>query len=205
METLSSAHVDWAMVAAPYPGERVLGDAYAVLESTDTVLLAVVDGVGHGADAAAVARACVAVVTAHVGLPIPALILRCHERMRGTRGATITLASFDLAQGELSWAGVGNVSGVLAHRGESGAVAARDLWVRNGLLGAVLPPLQLNVTRVSTGDVLVLATDGVNPDFHAAVPAGGTPKSTAERILGRFARGTDDALVLVGRYVGARG
>jgi hypothetical protein len=50
--------------------------------------------------------------------------------------------------------------------------------------------------------MLVLATDGIGSDFHGEMPLGGRPQDAADYILGRYGKKTDDALVLVARYVG---
>ena len=54
------------------------------------------------------------------------------------------------------------------------------------------------------GDVLVIATDGVEPDFADGLALAGSPSEIARRALERHRKPTDDALVLVLRYLGAR-
>jgi hypothetical protein len=49
--------------------------------------------------------------------------------------------------------------------------------------------------------VLVLATDGIRHDFVANLNPG-PPQAMADRILHQYAKGTDDALVLVAQYLG---
>jgi hypothetical protein len=53
---------------------------------------------------------------------------------------------------------------------------------------------------VREGDTLVLATDGVRGGFADEIQAFGEPRELATSILKRYAKGTDDALVLVARY-----
>jgi negative regulator of sigma-B (phosphoserine phosphatase) len=60
------------------------------------------------------------------------------------------------------------------------------------------------VLAVSPGDLLVLATDGIRPDFTTRVTAGDDPQALADRILAECSTGTDDALVVVVRYQRAR-
>jgi hypothetical protein len=102
----------------------------------------------------------------------------------------------------MRWLGVGNVEGWL-YRGGSGTPPKREsLLLRGGVVGYRLPPLRDSVVSVKAGDVLIFATDGI-----AAIDSNGLrltdrPAAIADGILARFARGTDDALVLVGRYDG---
>jgi len=203
METLKGARVDWAVGSMPHPAEEVLGDAYLVREYPGGMLLAVIDGIGHGPDAAAVARIAISVLEADASSPLASLITHCHQKLRGTRGATMTVASFDFKRGEMSWAGVGDVTGTLLRVEPGGRVREIHLLVRGGLLGAVLPTIQIQVAPVQDGDVVMLATDGIGPGFPATFRNGASPELLARRIVQTFVRGHDDALVLVGRYYGA--
>jgi serine phosphatase RsbU (regulator of sigma subunit) len=63
----------------------------------------------------------------------------------------------------------------------------------------LLRPATLPVRR---GDVLILATDGIPGDFADPEDLSGTPKEIAERILEEQGKDTDDALVVVARYLG---
>ena len=202
METLSTARVAWAVGAAPHPEERVLGDGYVAEAFPGGFLLAAVDGVGHGAEAAAVAERCIGVLKANAWAPVGELVHRCHDKLRGTRGATLSVASFVTRRGEMSWAGVGNVAGVLVH---ANPVAPREVSLvqRPGLLGTILPPLQVVTLPVADGDLVALATDGVGPGFPTLLAQLDSPQVAAHRIIERYGRRADDALVIVGRYTEA--
>lgn len=51
------------------------------------------------------------------------------------------------------------------------------------------------------GDTLIFATDGIRSTFTEEMIAGGSPQRTADLIFAHYRKGTDDALVLVARYV----
>lgn len=57
-----------------------------------------------------------------------------------------------------------------------------------------------SVLRVEPGDTLVLATDGIRQDFSSALSAVEPPGKLAERVLAEYAKGHDDALVVVARF-----
>jgi len=180
--------------------EHESGDAFAVEGFADGVLLAVVDGIGHGPEAAAAAAAALQVLVALPSAHPTELFTGCHEALKETRGAVMSLAS--IKQGTMIWAGVGNVGGVLltSQRGSS----ARVLASRGGVLGQLLPRLYTTEVSVGAGDTLVLATDGVAHQSlqllnHLA------PQANADRILATGRKGNDDALVLVARFRGAAG
>ena len=68
------------------------------------------------------------------------------------------------------------------------------------MIGYNLPPLRVTDTPLEDGDVMVLATDGVESRFAGALAAGGGAQAMADRILGEHAKETDDALVVVVRF-----
>ena len=86
---------------------------------------------------------------------------------------------------------------------EKGRASDRaSLVTRGGIVGSELPPSRPWVIPVGAGDLLLFATDGLRTDFSDAVPPPGSPQQLADRLLDSNAKGTDDALVLVARYVG---
>jgi hypothetical protein len=130
---------------------------------------------------------------------IISLVKRCHEVLRGTRGAVMSIASFNIKDSVMTWLGVGNVEGILL-RADS-RLPAEGLLLRGGVLGGVLPPLQAAVLPVSAGDVLVLATDGIRAGFERSIISSAPPQENAERILQQHRKATDDALVLAVRFM----
>lgn len=205
--------VDWGVAARPYPGETESGDAYLVGDPPGLFFAAVVDGLGHSAQAAAAARAALGVLEGAERESLEALVQRSHEAARGTRGVAMSVVRCDLCRGVLAWLGVGNIEGVLfraADRAGSKALggAARRggqrerLPSRGGVVGLRMPTLRPTSVRVACGDVLVLATDGIRNEFVDALDPQGTPQEMSWRVLAAHARRTDDALVLVARFGG---
>lgn len=114
----------------------------------------------------------------------------------------MSLASIDSVDHSMTWIAVGNVEGVL-HRRDAGTVVRWErLLLRGGVIGYQLPALRASITSVRTGDMLIFATDGLRSDFAEAIDPLASPGHNAEKILAEYARGTDDALVLVARYLG---
>ena len=102
------------------------------------------------------------------------------------------------------WLGVGNVDGLLVSAEEGGSRSREGLLPRGGIVGYQLPPLRMSVLPVHAGDTLVLVTDGIRSDFAQAVDQDEAPQRTADRILAEHSTGSDDALVLVIRYLGSK-
>lgn len=166
------------------------------------VLVAAVDGLGHGEEAAAAAKLAVSVLERHAQEEVIALLRRCHEALRGTRGVVMSLASFRAPDSLLTWLGVGNVEGLLLREAADSALRHGALVLRGGVVGAELPPLRVSVIPVMRGDTLIFATDGIREGFTERLALSDPPQELADRILARHAKGTDDALVLVARYAG---
>lgn len=202
MEPLSLPRAQWGLASRTKDGGPHSGDAHLLVPAGDRVLLAVADGLGHGREAGVAARLCLSTMETHPGDPPARHLGRCHESLRGTRGATVTIAILDEARGTLSWLGVGDVRGVLLRADAAASPRRRWLLARNGVVGLRLPPVREAELEVSPGDTVVLATDGVEEAFADALDAGTDPQAMADGILDRFGRGWDDALVLVVRYAG---
>jgi negative regulator of sigma-B (phosphoserine phosphatase) len=183
--------------------ESVSGDVCVVAGFDSGALVAVIDGLGHGPEAADAAHEAARVLGRHAGEPVSLAIERCHEALRKTRGAVMTVASFDARNSSMRWLGVGNVEGILVRADRASQRSREAIALRGGVVGYQLPPLREWRLPVAPGDTLVLATDGIRSAFAGAVPVLGTPQQIADEILGRWGRGSDDALVLVTRYLGA--
>jgi len=110
-------------------GQSCSGDRGVVLPFTAGALVAVIDGLGHGAEADAAAEAAERVLAETPGAELTELVRRCHEALRRTRGVVMSLASFQ--QGRMTWLGVGNVEGVLVRQMGSNEVIA----IRGGTIG----------------------------------------------------------------------
>ena len=102
----------------------------------------------------------------------------------------------------LTWIGVGNAEGTLLH--QDAELPSEKLLLRNGVVGHQLPTLRAGELAVRPGDILTMATDGVTAERPLRVSMHGHLEAMAHGILSSFCKGTDDALVLVARYRGAR-
>jgi len=200
-----AALIDWGVATRTLAGERESGDLHLVKPVATGVLVSVVDGLGHGPDAAAAARAAVAALNKHAQESVLPLLQRCHQALAGTRGVVATVALFDRADGSMTWLGVGNVEGVLLYANAGGRQGRERLVTRGGIVGSELPPLRAEVLAVAPGDTLILATDGIQSGFADDLAVDAPPQQLADQILARSGKTTDDALVMVARYVGDAG
>ena len=196
--------IEWGVATAVLPGEAESGDLHLVKRVGRGVLVCVVDGLGHGAEAAVAARTAIATVDRHAGESVVPLLERCHDALHGKRGVVMSLAFLDSGRGAMTWLGVGNVEGVLLYADPAARPARASLVTRGGIVGSELPSLRADVVAIAPGDTLIFATDGIGSGFTDERPVGGSLQQLADHILARYGKGTDDALVLVARYSGGR-
>lgn len=193
--------IEWGAATRTLPGQSVSGDLPLVSCFRNGALVAVVDGLGHGDEAAAAAKTATLTLADNPAEPVIWLVKRCHEALAGTRGVVMTLASFNAEKGTMTWVGVGNVEGVLVRADSKAIPPAERVLLRGGVLGYQLPPLLASVVSVNVGDTLLLASDGVRPSFAERLSSSGeTPQCLADRIMATHYKGMDDALVLAARY-----
>ena len=192
--------IDWATAGSALAGEVVSGDLHVVAPFSEGVLVGLIDGLGHGPEAAEAARVAASLLAHHASEYPTSLIQRCHEALRKTRGAVLSIASFDASSSLLTWSGVGNVEGVLLR--SDPVSAAESIPVRGGVVGYKMPPLRADVLSILRGDTLILATDGIRNDFKVGLIAEQSPRDIADSILRTYGRTTDDACVVVARYNG---
>lgn len=203
MGTVANA-LEWSVAARTLHGEATSGDVSIVAAFPDGALVAVVDGLGHGVEAARAAHLAAAELEKHPHESVIGLVRRTHTALRGTRGVVMSLASFNTADDTMTWLGVGNVEGILIRARRGGAPFRENVLLRGGVVGYDLPPLQAFVVTVADGDTLALATDGLRAEFTTGVSCDVPPAKQADELLSRYAKDTDDALVLVARYRGRR-
>lgn len=194
------------------PGETEIGDRHLVMPLANGALVAVMDGVGHGHEAAEASGIAVATLESRRfgSESLVSLVQRCHQALLGSRGVVMTLAALDGRTRQMTWLGVGNVEGVLLRADPGEGTGREAVLLRGGIVGHRLPGLRAADIPVGPGDLLVLATDGIHsgftqglaPSMHSGQSLGQPPQEIADRILARYWRGVDDALVLVARYVG---
>lgn len=191
--------IDWSVAKEMLPGEKESGDHYLVKTLPAGTLLAVVDGVGHGPDARRAAELAIQVIGDMGTSSLIPLVRRCQEKLQGTRGVVLSLAFFSASERTMSWLGVGNVEGVLVRA--QGEPRQESLLVHAGLIGAGLPAIWASTTYVTHGDLLVFATDGIRGAFTEKLNMNAPTREIAQNIIAQHWRNTDDALVLVARYV----
>jgi phosphoserine phosphatase RsbX len=196
--------VEWSVATRCRSGEATSGDLAVVNLLPEGALVAAIDGLGHGSEAARSARLAGEVVRERPSRNLVLLAERCHSALRGTRGAAISLAFISPSEGTMTWLGVGNVEGRVLSGYPSAMRPKGSLVLGSGIPGHNLPSVRTATLDVRPGDLLVLATDGIDAAFGDSLDISGSPQAITERILAAHRRFTDDALVVAVRYLGVR-
>lgn len=150
-------------VCLPKAGEVACGDAWAVARDGADCSLLVVDGLGHGPDAARAARVASEVLAKHPEAAPAELLQLTHLALASTRGGAAAVARFGTVQAQGVFAGVGNISA----RIES-VTSRRHLVSHNGTLGHALRKLQEFSFDFAPDAALILHSDGLSGHWELA-------------------------------------
>jgi negative regulator of sigma-B (phosphoserine phosphatase) len=199
--------IEWAAKSRPRPGENVCGDRLLAVDVNGTgALIGVLDGLGHGAEAADAANCGVEVLRNARSEPLDVLVQRCHRALSGTRGAAMTLARIDFRTDTLSWVGIGNVAADLVAKHPAGVEVRSSARLAGGIVGYRIPEvLTPQEVPIRPGDLLVIASDGIVEDHLDDIDFSAPALVIADQILHSHAKDNDDALVLAARHRGASG
>jgi negative regulator of sigma-B (phosphoserine phosphatase) len=181
------------MVCRPRVGETISGDRVGVWQDEASTLVTVIDGLGSGKPAAEASCLALACVEANQTRPLVEILARCHEATRNSRGVVMALARIEHRPDRLTFTGVGNVGFSASSHETMHAVS------KNGLVGHRLPALLEFHFTCEPGDLFVLYSDGISPEFvrNGGVAAldGAGPQELAQQIMSRFGKPDDDAAV----------
>ena len=171
------------------------GDAFAVLPTAGGAAILMVDGLGHGPDAAVAAEAAIDCFRAGKTSDLVAAFETFNEALKPTRGAAVALAAVDLHGKRVRYVGVGNISGVL----HSGA-KSRNMVSHNGIVGHTMRRVQQFEYPLAGKTTIVLHTDGIGTRWQpAALWQRGLshPAIIAGHLWRAESRGRDDAAIAV--------
>ena len=186
-----------AGVTAPYPGETLCGDAWAVARRPEGGLILVVDGLGHGPDAHAAALEAVRLFQQSQRAEPVAVVEALHAGLRSTRGAALAVAGIEVGRSLVRYAGLGNIGGTILWRG-----AARNLVSHNGIAGHEARRIAEFTYPFPDGALLVLHSDGLTGHWSLDPYPGLAerhPALVAGVLYRDFKRGRDDVTVVVAR------
>jgi anti-sigma regulatory factor (Ser/Thr protein kinase) len=185
-------------VSVAIESEEVCGDAWEVIETAGVLRALVVDGLGHGPFAGQAAREAVAVFRSSSAKGVASTLKLIDLALGKTRGAAGAIVELSPTKGQVTAAGVGNISMRLLNNGES-----KSFGCDNGTLGTGVPKIREFTLPWEKGSLLVMHSDGVKTHWnHQDYPglARRHPGLVAGLLYRDFRRERDDATVLVARH-----
>lgn len=190
---------EWSAYGRPCMGERLSGDAALAVVVEERLLITLIDVLGHGAEANALAQEMTEYVNKHPVAEPMTMLRNLHARFKGSRGSVVGCAVLEADSGGVAFAGIGNPSFRVV--GPSQSVT---LPVSAGIIGSQMRTPKVHHARMQPRDVLLACSDGVSAGFSIAdypqILSHGV-WAVAHSIVRRFGKDHDDATCLVVRML----
>ena len=183
----------------PYPGEVVCGDDGAAWDDSNNTWLVISDGLGHGQGAADATEAALKWITKNYTSDLEATVKGCDRAIRHTRGVSLNLAKIDRELRIVTYASIG---ANLAWKVQSNE--RNRLVGGTGVVGGGIREVRTQKFDLVGSGYLILASDGLNGTsdvselYSSSFDRG---SSMAELFLERWHTGTDDASILIYRFM----
>lgn len=190
------SRMEFGIFHRPKSGNQISGDAYLIKQEEDATLICIADGLGSGEAAAEAAQAAIRCAEVHSTLPLSDIMTKCHQALRGTRGAVIALMRIRFAESTITFVGVGNIG---IHTRSTAPIKPIS---RNGIVGYRLPRLQEFTYPYTPGDLFVLHTDGISSRFtldDGLWKEVQDVQTMADEIAQNVGKDNDDVTILVAR------
>lgn len=169
LEHSAISRPEFGALSIPLAGEEVCGDHWAIEEVAGKTLLLVVDGLGHGPQAATAAREAIRVFGEMASLSPSEIILAAHASLRSTRGAALAVVQLDPHRGEAKFAGVGNIAGSILCQGTD---RGTSMVSYNGTVGHTIRKIQEFSYPWLPGSLLIMHSDGLGTQWQLGRYAG---------------------------------
>lgn len=193
----SAARGNMGLICVPVHGEEECGDTWAVEMLPGGQAAVIVDGLGHGPDAAVAAQAAMAVFREKSAESHEDVFAAMDTALHATRGAAMSITVLDPAKRNARFCGIGNVEGRIVTTS-----ANRHLLPQNGIVGHNMPRVQYADAPWPADGRLVMHSDGISSRWRAEHYPGilaRHPALLAGVLFRDCARARDDATVLVVR------
>lgn len=191
--------MDVGALSLPYPGEVACGDAWEVDLNLESCSFAVIDGLGHGVDAAAAAREAIRVLADPRQRTVEELLEIAHGALRPTRGAAMAIAEVHPASRHIRYGGIGNIIGATAS-----ATELRRMVSLDGTVGHETRNIKTFDYTLEQNQLLIMHSDGLRSQWRLERYPGLTlrdPFLIAGVLYRDYFKGQDDVTVVVARAV----
>jgi len=186
----------FSVMSRPKPGEDVNGDSWFIKHMSHSVLFGVIDALGHGRDAYLTSQVALQAVEENYREPLDVLIRRCHDSLRNTRGAAMSLCLVDYLRRRMWHVGVGNVETRVFC-----STANIRPFCFNGTVGMRMERFRVIEYPYEQGETILMYSDGISGRFEYDTEKLCllSPQELSNWILRECTREYDDATILVGQ------
>ncbi len=189
-------------LSAPLTGESRCGDAWACWADEHRAVVMVADGLGHGPAAADASAEAVECFYDRPELSPDEILEAVHLALRGTRGAAVAVCEIRRTQGNVRFAGVGNIGGVIVRPEDS-----QHMVSHHGTIGHLARRFQSFTYDWTPDSLLLMYSDGLTSQWRLDRYPGliaRHPSLIAGTLYRDFKRERDDTSIVAVRYSSPR-
>jgi anti-sigma regulatory factor (Ser/Thr protein kinase)/serine/threonine protein phosphatase PrpC len=195
-ENTKNTDMKFGILSRPFKGEKSNGDNVFLKEFDKKIMIAVIDGLGHGFGAEEASQKTVECLDKNYFRDLDYIINQIKADIRKTRGVVMSIALIDHRKKLLNYVGIGNVTTRIYKSPED----IRPVN-NNGMIRATVPRFRISQYPWSNENIIVMTTDGVSekndPDKYPDL-INKHPMVIAGVLFRDYARYTDDATIVVG-------
>lgn len=186
--------IEYSVINKPKAYEVASGDNWAIREDMEPIKALVVDGLGHGNNAAVSADKAVDIFLVN-NAPLDKLVTIIDENLRNTRGTVLSIAELFPEQETINFVCIGNIFNKIII-GDN----AVTLFNHYGIAGVILPTIAIEKYSWPSKSLLIMHSDGLNThwdlkDYPRLAYA--HPSIIAAILYRDYNRGNDDIVVMV--------
>ena len=195
--------LEFGAATRPHPQMKVNGDSFVIKHWDSGSLVAVIDGLGHGAYAHRASESARKYVDCHYDLPLGDIFRGTGRALKATRGAVMALARFDyLSSGDnknihirLTFGSIGNIESRVI-----GSPERMSFIVRRGIIGGMAPNPVISEHEWDQKYYLVLHSDGLRThwkwnDFSEYAKE--SANTLAQKMMRSLMKDNDDAAIVI--------
>jgi anti-sigma regulatory factor (Ser/Thr protein kinase) len=191
----SSGRFPYSGYTRPCPGETENGDAFLIKTQEDNILVAMLDGLGHGAEAHEASDLGIGIIHQCSREPLQAIMQKLYSGISRTRGCAAAVFRLDTKALSYEFTGIGNIRSKIFPRSEM------SLYSRAGIVGrGRLPRVHVEKSAWLDGSTLVMHSDGIagwsHPETMSRV-GDQQPATGCHFLLKNFGYDHDDATICV--------
>lgn len=192
-EALSHTKIDFSGVCLPLNNSEFCGDHWSIKMYDHKLFLILVDGLGHGEDAAKAADVALEVFNEYDYKDVEMYLDNINLELFQTRGAAVSIAELDLVNNLVRYTGLGNIQGRIM------AKKRRNLVSKNGTGGNFRRGYLVKEYDFPEKSTIIMASDGISSyslgKYHGLLHK--HPSIISAVIFRDYSRAYDDASILV--------